>query len=70
MKHPYRIYPAWFGGDENKAMAELANGSAHSMGRIATDITVTGHGFDRHGGHYKDFTVTYSSGGGLLKEVK
>lgn len=65
----YRIYPAWFGGDEQKAMIELARGSAHRLGMVATEITVTGHGFDRRGGHYKDFTVTYSSSN-RMKEAR
>lgn len=55
----YRIYPAWFRGDDAKAIVELAHGSADRMGARVGNIDVTGHGFDRRGGHYLDFTVTY-----------
>lgn len=61
MKCPYRIYPAWFGGDESVAMEELARGSAKRLDATSYRIDVTGHGFDRRGGHYLDFTVTYIS---------
>lgn len=59
----YRIYPAWrgFDGDYASAIAELAHGSAHQMDCQVRGISVTGHGFDRRGGHYRDFTVIYVS---------
>lgn len=58
----YRIYPSWFGGDDmaHGPIVELAHGSARRMGRMVSDIAVTGHGNDRRGG-YIDFSVTYSS---------
>lgn len=55
----YRIYPAWFAGEEAKAVLELAHGSATMMDCDVLTTDVTGHGFDRRGGHYLDFTVTY-----------
>lgn len=57
----YRIYPTWFGGDDARAIEELAHGSANSMGCHVAEIDITGHGFDHRGGHYRDFTVVYIS---------
>ena len=64
----YRIYPAWFGGDSAEPIAELANGAADRLGRTVDRIETTGHGFDRRGGHFIDFKVTYSSTG-MLREA-
>lgn len=69
IKCPYRIYPAWFDGDEGTGMTELARGSAKCLAATSYEINVTGHGFDRRGGHYVDFTVTYSSTG-MMKEAR
>lgn len=55
----YRIYPAWFGGNDQQAIKELARGSADRMGCSVDTIAVTHSGFDRRGGHFLDFTVTY-----------
>lgn len=58
----YRIYPAWFGGDDATApMREMARHAAGRMGRQVAAIETTGHGFDRRSGHYLDFKVSYSS---------
>lgn len=58
----YRHYPAWFGDvDPVIPMRELAHGAAKAMGRIVVNIEKIGHGFDRRGGHYIDYRVTYSS---------
>lgn len=56
----YRIYPAWFAGEEAAAIVELAHSSANLMDCDVLNTDVTGHGFDRRGGHYLDFTVTYA----------
>lgn len=61
----YRIYPAWFGGDAVQAMKELADHAAATMERVVEDVTSTGYGFDRRGGHFVDFKVIYSSTSGL-----
>lgn len=57
----YRIYPAWFGGEVAAPMKELAYGAAAQMGRRVEGIVKTGAGFDRWGGHFVDFRITYSS---------
>lgn len=59
---PYRIYPAWFGGEDKKGMIELAHYTADRMGFFLSKdaIRITGTGFDRRGGHFVDFTVTYN----------
>jgi hypothetical protein len=58
----YRIYPAWFGDDDPKRpMRELAEDTAARMGCTVLKVDTTGYGFDRRGGHFVDFDVTYSS---------
>ena len=65
----YRIYPAWFGDEDIlRPMHETADHAARNMGRAVLHVTTTGYGFDRRGGHFIDFKVTYSSTS-VLKEV-
>lgn len=58
----YRIYPTWFvEADPTRPMRELADRTAARMGRQVEDITLIDSGFDRRGGWFMDFRVTYSS---------